>query len=162
MKFSYQHTYKILTGVQVQLNLPLHSFQFPQLPTIKYYNQLINKMAMAWVIHLTSLLSLLYAKHQNTKRNNSQSLSLGYMVDNPVWSTCGLKYGNEKYVYTFVDMDMDLHSAHTLNTELSLSTTHSLRASCYGHLCQRKGVPEAGILFCSVYQESSGSRNMAS
>lgn len=81
---------------------------------------------MAWAIHLTSLLNLLYAKYENTKRNSSQSLSLGYMVYHPVWSMCGLKYHNEKYTYTFVDMDMDLHSAYTLNTELILSTTQGL------------------------------------
>lgn len=91
-----------------------------------YYDQLINKTAVVWGFHLTSLPHLLYTKPWNTKTNDSQSLPLGYMVAYPVWSACGLKYGKEKYAYSFVDMDMDLPSAHTLNTELSLSTTQKL------------------------------------
>lgn len=63
---------------------------------------------------------------RNTERNNSQPLPLGCMVDYPVWSACGLKYGKEKYACSFGDTDVDLHSAHTLNTELSLSTMQKL------------------------------------
>lgn len=143
MKFSYQHTYKILTGVQVQLNVPLHSFQFPQLPTIKYYNQLINKMAMAWVIHLTSLLSLLYAKHQNTKRNNSQSLSLGYMVDNPVWSTCGLKYGNKNTsILLLIWIWICILHTHLTLSSACLPPTHS-QSQLLWSLMSKEGSPRS-------------------
>lgn len=48
------------------------------------------------------------------------------MVGYPAQSTCGLKYGNEKYLYIFIVMDTDLHSEHTLNTEFSLSTMQRL------------------------------------
>lgn len=47
-------------------------------------------------------------------------------MDYPVWSACGLKYEKEKYACSFGDMDVDLHSAHTLNTELSLTTMQKL------------------------------------
>ena len=60
------------------------------------------------------------------KRNNTQSLPLGYMVKYPLWSVCGLQYDNKKYTYIFVVMDTDLCSEHTPHTELSLSATQTL------------------------------------
>lgn len=69
-------------------------------------------------------------------------ITLEYMVRYPVWSTCGLKYGNEKYICIFTAMDTDLHSGHTLNTEFCLSAmqrllTHSEPVAMVTHIKEK-------------------------
>lgn len=113
----------------------------PQLSMIKYYTQVINKMAMIWVIHLMSLLYLPVQNMTNIKRNKTQPPLLGYSMENPTLSGYGLKHDDEKDILPLLSWtEICILSTHWTGFSLShagLLTTQSLKASCYGHLKQR-------------------------